>query len=76
VVGVRAFSERDGRRTTVSHMVKATRGDVARLLLEAPRPPRTPDRVAALVAASGREVELTRAGSGWSLDVIERAPYS
>jgi cytoplasmic iron level regulating protein YaaA (DUF328/UPF0246 family) len=68
VVGVRAFTERGGRRTAVSHMVKATRGDVARLLLEASPPPRRPERVAEIVAASGREVEFT----GSSVDVIEK----
>jgi cytoplasmic iron level regulating protein YaaA (DUF328/UPF0246 family) len=67
VLGVRAFVERGGRRTPVSHMVKATRGAGARLVLEAPRPPRTPEAVAELVAASGREVELTDG----ALDVIE-----
>ena len=68
VVGVRAFTARSGRRTAVSHMVKATRGDVARLLLEASPPPRRPERVAEIVAASGREVEFT----GATVDVIER----
>jgi cytoplasmic iron level regulating protein YaaA (DUF328/UPF0246 family) len=68
VVGVRAFTEADGRRTAVSHMVKATRGDVARLLLRASPPPRRPERVAEIVAASGREVEFT----GSSVDVIEK----
>jgi cytoplasmic iron level regulating protein YaaA (DUF328/UPF0246 family) len=72
VVAVRAFTEVAGRRTAVSHMVKATRGDVARLLLEAPRPPRNAEQVAALVAASGREVELTTGRGGASLDVILR----
>jgi cytoplasmic iron level regulating protein YaaA (DUF328/UPF0246 family) len=67
VLAVRAFVERGGRRTPVSHMVKATRGAVARLVLEAPRPPRTPEAVAQLVAAAGREVELTPG----TLDVIE-----
>ena len=38
VVGVRAFT--DGK--IVSHMVKATRGDVARILLPRPRRPRRP----------------------------------
>jgi cytoplasmic iron level regulating protein YaaA (DUF328/UPF0246 family) len=68
VLGVRAFVERAGKRTPVSHMVKATRGDVARIVLSASPPPRTPDAVAALVAASGREVELAPG----TLDVIER----
>jgi len=73
VVSVRAFTERDGRRTAVSHMVKATRGDVARLLLEAPEPPRDAAQVAELVAASGREVELATGRGAVSVDVIERA---
>jgi cytoplasmic iron level regulating protein YaaA (DUF328/UPF0246 family) len=74
VVAVRAFTERAGKRTAISHMVKATRGDVARVLLEAPRPPRTAERVAELVAASGREVELTTGRGGTSVDVIYREP--
>ena len=67
VLGVRAFVERGGTRTPVSHMVKATRGTVARIALEASPPPRTPAAVAALVAAAGHRVELT----GTTLDVIE-----
>ena len=73
VVGVRAFTERAGRRTAVSHMVKATRGDVARILLTASPPPRTLERVAGLLAAAGREVELTPTRAGATVDVIERA---
>jgi hypothetical protein len=72
VVAVRAFTERAGKRTAISHMVKATRGDVARVLLEAPRPPRTTERVAELVSASGREVELTVGRGATFLDVIQR----
>jgi cytoplasmic iron level regulating protein YaaA (DUF328/UPF0246 family) len=72
VVSVRAFTERAGKRTAISHMVKATRGDVARVLLAAPRPPRTAERVAELVASSGREVELTAGRGGPFLDVIHR----
>jgi uncharacterized protein len=67
VLGVRAFVERGGTRTPVSHMVKATRGTVARIALEASPPPRTPAAVAALVEAAGHRVELTDA----TLDVIE-----
>ena len=69
VLAVRAFVERDGTRTPVSHMVKATRGQVARIVLAASPPPRTARAVAQLVAAAGHEVEL---GDG-TLDVIERA---
>ena len=52
VVGVRAFHQ--GK--TVSHMVKATRGDVARILLG--HEPATPEEVADLVRAAGHRVEL------------------
>src|SRR3954451_12512894 len=60
VVGVRAFA--DGQ--TISHMVKATRGDVARILLAGPEPA-TPDEVLARV----REAGLAAALSGHNLDV-------
>jgi hypothetical protein len=56
----------------VSHMVKATRGTVARVLLEAPAPPADPTRVAELVAAAGLGAELVRTRGGWSLEITER----
>jgi uncharacterized protein len=68
VVGVRGFTA-DGR--VISHNVKATRGDVARLVLTAPKRPRTPAQVAEIVAASGRDVALHEGRAGWTLDVIE-----
>ena len=70
VVTVRGFTERDGRLSVVSHLVKATRGDVARIALTAKRVPRSPQAVAELVAAAGHRVELTQEGGGWMLDVI------
>lgn len=69
LVSVRAFTERDGTRKAVSHMAKAVRGEVARVLLEADRTPSDPSGVATLVEASGMRVEL---GEGF-LDVIEEA---
>ena len=73
VVAVRAFAEgADGSRKPVSHMAKRARGDVARALLLAAEPPRSPDGVAAVAAAAGLRVELGPAGDGWTLDVIER----
>jgi len=66
VVGVRAFV--DGR--TVSHMVKATRGDVARLLLSSAEQPETPEDVAAIVRAAGHEVELSGSGRNRSVDIL------
>jgi len=62
VVGVRAFV--DGK--TVSHMVKATRGDVARILLTAGETPEAPEDVASIVRQAGLQVEL----NGSSLDII------
>jgi cytoplasmic iron level regulating protein YaaA (DUF328/UPF0246 family) len=64
VVGVRAFHQ--GK--TISHMVKATRGDVARILLG--QSPATPADVAELVRAAGHTVELSGAGRAWTIDVL------
>jgi cytoplasmic iron level regulating protein YaaA (DUF328/UPF0246 family) len=66
LLSVRAFSEVAGRRKVVSHMAKAIRGDVARALLEAKKPPVDPEAAAAVAGAAGFSVELT----GDSLDVI------
>ncbi len=64
-VTVRAFRP-DGK--VISHMVKATRGDVARLLLE--QPADTAAEVAEIVAAAGYAVEL----NDGSLDVVDQRP--
>lgn len=66
LLSVRAFREEKGKRTAVSHMAKAVRGDVARALLLARAEPKDPDAVAAVAVDAGFEVELTPA----SLDVI------
>lgn len=66
LLGVRAFTEVDGERKAVSHMAKAVRGDVARVLLTAKKAPRDPESAAAIVEAAGFAVEL----SDGSLDVI------
>jgi cytoplasmic iron level regulating protein YaaA (DUF328/UPF0246 family) len=75
VVEVRAFAEAGGRRRPISHMAKAVRGEVARLLVEAGAAPQDPAAVAALVERAGERVELrapgTAAGS-WSLDVVRQ----
>jgi uncharacterized protein len=55
---VRAFTERDGERKAVSHMAKAVRGEVAKVLLEAKKAPRDPEGAAAVVEAAGFTVEL------------------
>lgn len=66
LLAVRAFSESDGERKAVSHMAKAVRGDVARVLLEAKKAPGDPEGAAAIAEAAGFRVEL---GPG-NLDVI------
>lgn len=67
LVPVRAFTESGGERKTVSHMAKATRGEVARIVLTAGRMPEGPEEVADLVSSTGMSVELSDDG----LDVIE-----
>jgi uncharacterized protein len=66
LLAVRAFSEVDGERKAVSHMAKAVRGDVARVLLMAKKAPRDPESAAAIVESAGFAVEL----SGGKLDVM------
>jgi uncharacterized protein len=63
---VRAFTESDGQRKAVSHMAKAVRGDVARVLLTAKKAPRDSADAAAVTEAAGFTVEL----NDGSLDVI------
>lgn len=69
LVAVRAFREEGGKRKAVSHMAKATRGEVARLVLSAGKEPTSPEDVATLIEGAGLTVEL---GDG-TLDVIESA---
>jgi uncharacterized protein len=67
LVSVRAFTEVRGKRKPVSHMAKATRGDVARALLEAKgAAPKTAEAAAGVAEAAGFRVEL----SPGHLDVI------
>ncbi|WP_162794786.1 YaaA family protein [Nonomuraea lactucae] len=67
-VAVRVF--KDGK--VVSHMAKATRGEVARALLESGGDPASPAELAKTLDALGYAVELTapvRATRPWTLDV-------
>jgi hypothetical protein len=64
-------STADGR--PISHMAKAVRGTVARRVLEARRPPRTPADVATLADDGVGRVELhepARAGGAWTVLVV------
>ncbi|MEW9553150.1 YaaA family protein [Nonomuraea sp. NPDC050783] len=67
-VTVRVF--RAGK--VVSHMAKATRGEIARALLRHDRVPSTPDELAKTLTELGRTVDLTpppRPSRPWTLDV-------
>lgn len=66
LLAVRAFTENGGKRKPVSHMAKAVRGDVARALLVAKKPPANPESAATVAEAAGFTVELTPG----NLDVI------
>jgi cytoplasmic iron level regulating protein YaaA (DUF328/UPF0246 family) len=73
LVRVTAMTEKDGRRSVVSHFAKHTRGLVARMLLEAPRTPRSPQDAARVVAGRAR-CELTGSDrTGWELAVVTDA---
>jgi uncharacterized protein len=63
---VRVFRERDGRRSVVSHMAKATRGAVARALLRNAADPATPDELVKTLLDLGYTAEL----NGPNVDVI------
>jgi len=69
LLAVRAFSQSGGKRKPVSHMAKAVRGEVARALLEAKKPPGGPEAAASIAEAAGFTVELTPG----TLDVIVSA---
>lgn len=65
---VRVF--RDGK--VVSHMAKATRGEIARALLQQDTKPSTPDELAKILDDLGYTIDLTapaRPGRPWTLDV-------
>ncbi len=70
---IRVLHERDGQRSVVSHHNKATKGHIARQLLESAAEPSSPRALADLLTASGWRVELstpTRASSPTTVDVV------
>ncbi|HVD39494.1 MAG TPA: peroxide stress protein YaaA [Solirubrobacterales bacterium] len=66
LLAVRAFTEQDGEPKAVSHMAKAVRGDVARVLLQAKKAPKDPDEATRVAESAGFTVEL----NDGNLDVI------
>ncbi len=71
VATVRVLHEVDGRRSVVSHFNKATKGRLVRDLLVDGSVPRTPARLAELLADLGWTVETTGTGPA-RLDVVVR----
>ncbi|MEO3811786.1 peroxide stress protein YaaA [Sphaerisporangium sp. B11E5] len=72
-VTIRVLREVDGTRSVVSHMAKATRGAVARSLLEQGTSPRSPRALAGLLRDLGHTAELgapPRAGEPWTVDIV------
>lgn len=69
LLSVRAFTESGGSRKVISHMAKAVRGDVARLVLSARKLPTDAESVAAVLESDGLKVELSDA----FLDIVEEA---
>lgn len=71
-VTVRVLTERNGRRMTVSHHNKATKGLLVRTLATSRRTPRTIDELVDVLASAGHRAEIdesTRAGIR-TLDVL------
>jgi cytoplasmic iron level regulating protein YaaA (DUF328/UPF0246 family) len=70
---VRVLQERDGHRSVVSHVNKATKGRLVRALLEDGGAPRRPAALADLLRAQGWTVETHDEGArGSRLDVVVR----
>lgn len=73
VVEVKAFAESGGVRKPISHMAKAVRGEVARLLVTEREAAGSPEEVAALVERAGERVELRpppKPTAPWSLEIV------
>jgi uncharacterized protein len=70
VATVRVLHEVAGRRQVVSHFNKATKGRLVRDLLEDGRDPRSPAKLAEVLADLGWTVELETSSKGSRLDVI------
>ena len=74
LLGVRVFVEEDGVRSVVTHMAKATRGDVARILAESKTTADDPYDVAKIVEHGGLHCEVVepkKPNHPWHLDVIQ-----
>lgn len=73
VIEVRAVLETDGKRKVITHMAKATRGELARVLCESPSIPTTAEAVAEIAERAGMRVELAEPAdsrSAYALTVV------
>ncbi len=70
VATVRVLQEREGRRSVVSHVNKATKGRLLRALLEEGADPRTPTSLAGVLRDLGWRVEQEDGPRGSRLDVV------
>jgi hypothetical protein len=70
-IGIRVFTEVEGRLQVVTHMSKATRGEVARFLVTQEQTPKTPDELQRLLASQFNSRLIAPDGKkGWFIDVI------
>ncbi|WP_243729205.1 YaaA family protein [Nesterenkonia sphaerica] len=70
-VAVNSFTEKDGRRTVVTHSAKAARGTLTGMMLRADSPPKTLDDVAHLASRRWKvEVRAATAKKPHQLDLI------
>jgi len=70
-VGIRVFTEKNGKRSVVTHMSKKTRGDVAKFLVMQSKIPKTAQELQKLVAKEFKcELVKPEGKKSWFLDVI------
>ena len=70
-VGVRVFAIKNGKKTVVTHMSKKTRGDVAKLLVQSTKSPKTPFELQKLINKKFKtELIKPTSKTSWYLDVI------
>ncbi|MFM1986153.1 MAG: hypothetical protein RIS18_370 [Actinomycetota bacterium] len=70
-VGIRVFTEKNGKRTVVTHMSKKTRGDVTKLLVQQAKSPKNPQELQKIVAKEFKcELVKPDGKKSWFLDVI------
>ena len=70
-VGIRVFTEKNGKRSVVTHMSKKTRGEVAQLLVMQSTSPKTAQELQKIIAKEFKcELVKPVGKKSWFLDVI------